>query len=118
VLNTDQRLLSISEIFAAGLLFGLAGGLGAGVQSGLATGWADGIIPWLQCGLWGMLYGLGIGVLSGIVVSMAICGLTLLTYPAQKHLSSSHLLIKRSKLEHRLNQLSNRTLVRRTSFSR
>ena len=79
LLNTDQRLLSISEIFAVGLLFGLAGGLGAGVQSGLATGWADGIIPWLQSGLWGMLYGLGIGVLSGIVVSMAIGGLTLLT---------------------------------------
>lgn len=80
LLNTDQRLLSLSEIFAVGLLFGFAGGLGAGVQSGLATGWADGIIPWLQSGLWGMLYGLGIGGLSGIGISFAIGGLTLLTY--------------------------------------
>ena len=79
LLSIDQRLFSISEIFAVGLLYGLAGGLGAGVQSGLATGWADGIIPWLQSGLRGMLYGLGIGVLSGIVVTMAIGGVTLLT---------------------------------------
>lgn len=67
LLSGKQRiLLNMLETTSIAMLVGVLGGIGVGVHHASSTGWADGLLPWLQQGLQGMIQGAGVGLLTGI----------------------------------------------------
>jgi eukaryotic-like serine/threonine-protein kinase len=68
----QQFLLNALETISVATLVGVVGGMGVGVHHALSMGWADGLWPWLQRGLQGMLQGAGVGLITGIGTSITI----------------------------------------------
>jgi DNA-binding SARP family transcriptional activator len=86
LVSEQQRLLlSIIETSIVAISVGIFGGMGVGVHHASLTGWADGLLPWLERGLQGLIQGAGIGLLTGFSTSIII---NLVTVAAQVFLTS------------------------------
>jgi eukaryotic-like serine/threonine-protein kinase len=87
LLFSDQQrlLLSIIETSIVAISVGVVGGMGVGVHHASLAGWADGLWPWVERSMQGLIQGAGVGLLTGFSTSVII---NLVTIAAQFFLKS------------------------------
>jgi DNA-binding SARP family transcriptional activator len=81
----QQFLLNALETISIAILVGVLGGMGVGVHHASSIGWADGLLPWLERGLQGIIQGASIGLLTGIGASIII---NIVAFAIQRFFSS------------------------------